>query len=414
VEQDDLLVPAGACLVHVGPFKTGSSAIQAAFSGARDRLPAEGVVYPGTGTRPRRAGWAVLGTLPRGRRRPTMDEWDDLVQEVAGARDMRVCISNEDFGRAGPQYAARIVEDLGRDRVHVVAVARRLDKLLPSQWQERVRCYETLDYEEFLRAVLDDPERRHPAARAFWQSHDMGALIERWASQIGPDRVTVIVTENAARDMLPRTFERMLGLREGFLQLDSRSNPSVSYNGIELFRRVNEVFAAQGWPDEAYHHIMQNGVNRSLQTVPVGPGDEPMPPLPPWAADRVRELSQERVDQIKSSGARVVGDLAALVPDQLSTEAARTVPETISIDAAVKAVEGAVRGALALERQTTSRAASRRGHDRGARQGAPAPEAGRRPGPSVSQTPARELLAIVARRGVARLRRLSSRSGGTA
>jgi hypothetical protein len=404
--SDSLLIPEGACLVHVGPFKTGSSAIQAALANARPALPEHGVVYPGRGTRDRRAGWAVLGTRPRGRPVPTPDEWDTFAAEVRAHADKRVCISNEDFGRAGAQYVERIVEDLGRDRVHAVIVARRLDKLLPSQWQERVRCYEELTYEQFLEVVLAEGEPTSPAAKAFWQSHDLAAVIDRWASQVGPGRVTVVVTENADRELLPRTFEEMLGLPQGFLQLDSRSNPSVSYNAIELHRRVNEAFRVNGWPDDVYHHLMQNGVNRAVQQV--GPTtDETMPPLPDWAADRVRELSVARVDALRQSGAQVVGDADALIPGDLTTVPSDALPDRISVDAAVRSVEGAVRGALVIERRARKEAQRAAAH-----RSKQAQRAKRRAPVAVSVSPrtveemsGREILGEVLRRGTTRVRR---------
>lgn len=398
-----LLIPEGGCLVHVGPFKTGSSAIQAALANARETLPEHGVVYPGKGTRDRRAGWAVLGTKPRGRKEPTPDEWETFVEEVRTHADKRVCISNEDFGRAGPQYVERIVHDLGRDRVHAVIVARRLDKLLPSQWQERVRCYEELTYEQFLEVVLAEGEPDHAAARAFWQSHDMGAVIDRWASQVGPERVTVVVTENADRELIPRTFEQMLGLPDGFLQLDSRSNPSVSYNAIELYRRVNEAFRENGWPDDVYHQLMQNGVNRSVQRV--GPtSDDPMPPLPEWAVDRVRELCEQRVAAIRESGAQVVGDLDALIPGELASVPADDLPGLVSIDAAVRSVEGAVRGALVVERRARKEARERAAAGQGRRGKAAAPARPAFGARTVEEMSGREILRELGRRAAVRAR----------
>ena len=37
-----------------------------------------------------------------------------------------------------------IVDDLGRDRVHVLVVVRAYDRLLPSSWQQRVKSTESL------------------------------------------------------------------------------------------------------------------------------------------------------------------------------------------------------------------------------------------------------------------------------
>ena len=51
------LLEAGTRLVHIGPHKTGTTAIQGALHLARERLAAQGVVYPGRGRQPL---WPVL------------------------------------------------------------------------------------------------------------------------------------------------------------------------------------------------------------------------------------------------------------------------------------------------------------------------------------------------------------------
>ena len=125
-------LPEGSRLVHIGPHKTGSTAIQVAFQEARDELVEHGVVYAsGRGHRPDKAGWALgIRGRPAGSEQPPMKHWKALVRQVADAGDQRVCVSNEDFGRATPQQIKRLVRDLGGEAVHVVAVARRLDVLL--------------------------------------------------------------------------------------------------------------------------------------------------------------------------------------------------------------------------------------------------------------------------------------------
>ena len=42
-----VLLELGTRLLHIGPHKTGTTAIQGALHLARERLTAEGVVYPG-------------------------------------------------------------------------------------------------------------------------------------------------------------------------------------------------------------------------------------------------------------------------------------------------------------------------------------------------------------------------------
>lgn len=285
-----------------------------------------------------------------------MDDWHALVRQVEAARDQRVCVSNEDFARAAPRYAARIVRELGADRVHVVAVARRFDKLLPSQWQQRIKSHRTYSYEEYLGLVLDDPSARHPVCRFFWASHDIEAVVGRWAPLVGHDRFTLILTDDSDRSQLPGTFEQMLGLPPGLLKPGPRSNPSLTMNQVELLRRVNQAFVDNEWSDVTYFRMIQMGLLRTIHTAPAGEHNTPIPPLPVWAAERVAELSAQRVETIKSLGVRLVGD-----PDCLYTEVPSTVavpdtqPESISIEAATLAVEGVVRGALDYEARSTRR-----------------------------------------------------------
>ena len=56
-----LLLKPGARLLHIGPHKTGTTAIQGAFDLARARLAAHGVVYAGAERQPLLAALAVTG-----------------------------------------------------------------------------------------------------------------------------------------------------------------------------------------------------------------------------------------------------------------------------------------------------------------------------------------------------------------
>ena len=151
---------------------------------------------------------------PIGRRQPTMQHWDDLVREVEEAGDLRVCISNEDFAKAAGDKATRVVDELGGDRVHVLAVARRLDRLLPSWWQERVKARLTMSYEEWLELVLG-PESKHFEWRNLWVSQDFEKLVDRWTRRNGPESFTFVVSDDSDQQLLPRTIEGMLGLPAG-------------------------------------------------------------------------------------------------------------------------------------------------------------------------------------------------------
>jgi hypothetical protein len=395
-DRGDLLLPEGACLLHIGPYKTGSTALQVTLHRSRELLAEHGVRYAGDGARAMRAGWGLIGTTPRGRRKATEDDWHALVREVHTAPEARVVVSTEDFGRIGPRFTQRVVADLGADRLHVLAVARRLDKLLPSQWQQRAQSFRTRTYEDYLRAVLapdgDDRDRR-----AFWASHDVAAQMQRWADLLPAGRFTLLVADESDRRLLPHTLEAMLGLPDDALQPDQRTNPSLSLNGIELLRQVNETFAERGWDDRDYVRLVQHGMVPTMKGAPRTDLDQPTPRLPGWAVERVAELSEARAKAVEAAATqgrvRVLGDPGTLRTVEPADPGAPTgPPEVIGLEAVVHALTGVVQGVVDAHEARAGRARRRRGRRR------------RSGGTPVAGVPTRQLVREVASRARSRIR----------
>ena len=97
-----LLLPEGTRLLHIGPPKTGTTTVQAAFHAAAPRLTSQGVHYAGRTRHPRRAAFAVTGRrwLWGG---PAADlrNGTDLVYEVRAARLSRCVVISSEASRAG-------------------------------------------------------------------------------------------------------------------------------------------------------------------------------------------------------------------------------------------------------------------------------------------------------------------------
>lgn len=350
-------LPEGARLVHIGPHKTGSTAIQVAFQEARGELARHGVTYAsgGRGHRPDKAGWAFgVRGRPAGSERPPIKFWRQLVREVEEGGDHRVCISNEDFGRATPQQARKLVNQLGGERVHVVAVARRLDRYLPSQWQERVKAGDQRDYDTWLRVVLDTEDEEFAWDRKnVWFSHDVGDLVGRWVDVVGPDRFTLIVSDEADRELLPRTFESLLGLPAGLLKPNpSRSNRGLTWAETELIRVTNELVEQQGWSRPQRRLYLKRGVLADMQRRPAPAGPK-SPPLPEWAADHLRARSERRIEQIRSLDVHVVGDPESMrMPDDVPTAVPPLEPPPLDLAIAAAAIASVVQVALTDAGQT--------------------------------------------------------------
>lgn len=326
-----LCLPEGARLIHIGPQKTGTTAIQLALFEARDDLPAHGAYCPGGGSRRRKAGRA-LG-LRAGNAEASLEPWTRLAAEVANAGPLRVCISNEDFARAEPETVARIVEDLGGERVHVVAVTRRLDRFLPSQWQERVKGGVPLSFDDWLRVVLAEQDDGSFERWNVWMGHDTERLVNRWLEHVRPENLTLVIADERDPAQLMRVFESMLGLPEGLLRVRSdRSNQSLGLAEVELVRHLATAARKRAWTWEQYRAWVVREVVGTLKT---GVTRGPSATLPAWAHDRVRELSEQRVRAVRRLPVRVIGELEhLLVPERVMP---KDDPVELSIPVAVAA-----------------------------------------------------------------------------
>jgi hypothetical protein len=349
-------LPPDAVLIHIGPYKTGSTAIQTTLALHREDMAPHRVVYPGDGHRQMRPTWALIGRGASGVSAVPMTEWDELAAEVRAAAGSRVVISSEDLASAKVDQARRLAEDVGADRVHVLVVVRRLDKLFPSSWQERVKSWnETRTYDEWLREVLD-PKREGPAAQTFWRNHGVMNLVGVWGQAIAPERVVLLVADETDRSRTARTFERLLGLPDGLLTPGPRENTSLSMDKIELYRRVNQLFKDHGWSDRQRRELLYRGMLHQLRQVEPHPDDVAIPAVPPWAAQRVGELSRIRADQVLKHPGPVVGDPELLTGIDLGTEEQwASLPDSVPMASAVAAIEGVIEGGLRLNRRGRKR-----------------------------------------------------------
>lgn len=336
-------LPEGSVLVHIGPYKTGSTALQLALAGQRAELAELGVFYPGPRSRQRRPGWGLIGYTAPGHETATLRDWERLVEKIHASEAARVCISTEDLGAANGEQVARLVDDLGRDRVHVVTVIRSLAQLLPSQWQERVKTRPWPEtYGEWLRLVLD-PARTDPAAETFWRSHDLPRVIGYWKAQIPAEQFVAIVADRSDRRRVPGTVEQLLALPEGMLEPPNDANASLTRERAEMLRRVNLAFLEHGWTGSDYLHFVREGLLDPLMGLPREPDEGPGQIVPPWAADQLVELSAARAEVLATSGVTVVGDPEALrVSADEFTRDLEEEPTSVPVGVAAAAIAGAI------------------------------------------------------------------------
>lgn len=383
-------MPEGGLLLHIGPYKTGTTAIQQSLYKHRRDLAGHGVLYPGSGPRQRRASWAAVGRSPRGAQPVGHSAWQKVLDEIAASSAARVVVSSEDFTSAQPEAVRAIVDDLGRDRVHVLMVVRPLAPLLPSSWQQRVKsARETLTLDDWLREVIEHPDGHKGAT--FWRNQGARQLVERYAAEVPRERITVLVSDESDRSQQMRVFESLLALPTGLLTPGDHQNTSLSLERTELLRRVNVLADERGWSERQLRSLVHGGMLRDLRALPVDQAERRIPGLPEWALEPIAVLSRARADEVRASGCRVVGDPERLAEPPKGSEQ-EAPADSVSMSIAAAAVAGAVDAARRREEHTPARPA-------------PAPRTRREPGRRLDRTPAGELVRELGRRARRRVRR---------
>ena len=307
---DDLPLPEGSRLVHIGPHKTGTTALQASFWNNRIEAETQGVHYASNG---RHALSAVLAGIEHSspwtanKRPPPRWLWTRLLNDIRSSNAKRVVLSSEYFADARPEPAARVIKELDPERVQIIVTIRPLSRILTSQWQQFVRNQNTTPFDEFLKKHLDDP---HPAdPPVFWRRHRHDDLVRRWVDLVGRDRLTVVALDDSDRDMVLRAFEQLTGLATGTLEADPTiQNRSMTLPEIEMIRQFNIAFKKLQLPSLLYQRTMRFGAAHLMQQRTPRPG-EPKIELPDWSVEPIREIATDIVNGIRATGVRVVGNL---------------------------------------------------------------------------------------------------------
>lgn len=336
-------LPPETRLIHIGPHKTGTTALQSAFHANRLRLARQGVHFAGRGQQPAEAVIAVNGRAPmRGERQTGMRAWTNLVREIAGAGRRRVFLSSEFFADCDDAAIRRVVRDIDHPQTHVVVTLRPLSKITPSQWQQYVQNGLRATFEKWLDGLLNKPPYDQPSP-SFWRRHRHADLIERWANVVGRDRVTVIVVDDSDATMLMRTVEQLLDLEAGTLvPEEDRTNRSLTWPEAELLRRLNQTHVKQSWPDETYAEIIRRGVVREIKSYPPHK-DQPRISLPDWAQPALEQNARDSVAAIRAAGVRVIGDLSALAQPIVQDRTSGSENLLVHPEVAAHAVIGVIR-----------------------------------------------------------------------
>lgn len=338
--------------LHVGPPKTGTSFLQAAWWQHRHQMADQGVLFPGTSPVDHFRAAAVLANKTKVIRRMNpagLASWDRLTDEV-GAWHGDAVLSSEHFAVASRANAARGIRRLAEvaDEVHVVATARDLARQVSAAWQQSVKQGKDHTFEQYWRELADDP--RH----GFWKLQDLPQVLERWGQGLPAERLHLVVhgRPGSPKNLLWDRMSDLLGMDPSILEPVSRANESLGITHVELLRRVHGALETDGNAVEL-GRLSKSYLTRQI-LVPAGRSDSFVLPADAhaWAVERGTAM----VDQLRERGHDVVGDLDDLVPD--------AVPPTGRTPEQVSEAEVADLASVALARVLERELASRRARQR--------------------------------------------------
>ena len=344
-------LPPGTRVLHIGPHKTGTTTLQAAFHQSREALAAQGVHYAGRRAHSMAAAMAAAmdQSLPTMATAP-IERWEELVAEVRGSAADQVVISSEFYADASPQRIRAIVDALGREETHVVVTLRPLHRILPSQWQQYMQNRFVISYTDWLHEMLLNTEQT-AVTPSFWRRHRHDRLVRRWVDEVGPDHLSVVVVDERDKTMLTTAFEQLLSVAPGTLQSEETANRSLTLAEVELLREFNRQWRERGWGEADYTRLVRFGAARHLQQRRPDPAEERLL-TPQWAVDRALEVQREMVADIERTVTRVVGDLGSLADPSLVKDVGDNRPVTaVPGDVAARLAAGLVKAVTDVPRK---------------------------------------------------------------
>ncbi len=337
----------GEILLHIGVHKTGTSSIQAAMGTCRAQMLEQGVLYPERGDNHLAAAHAALHKR-RGTAYIPASRWRALVRT---AREFpgKVAISAELFCEATPDEIRRTVGALG-PTTKVLITLRPLEEIIPSTWQQYVRSRGIrTPYRQWLNDVMRG-EEHSTKTPTFWPRNDHGAVVERWANAVGPDRVAVLMVDVSQPRSIYDAFEDIIGLARDTLETPANRNRSMSAEEIELVRRLNKLVRRAGWY-QIYSAVVRPSFRDMTDKRAPGSSEHRLG-IPESVVIEARHHGQQAIERITAAGVTVFGELQALAPTTpIKSAGLVDRPHAVPIDAAAFVMAHVMRAATDWDAQ---------------------------------------------------------------
>jgi hypothetical protein len=238
-------------ILHVGPPKTGSTAIQATLLDNRAALQRHGFDYPLIGLE--QHGHHRVVCFLRGDAAGAGDV-DAAALAGLGAGGTHMILSSESFIYCTRDELARLRDLLGGFAIEVVMFARSPASYWPSHWQELVKHGSEETLIEYLGGYLGLASHGYPQ---FMESLNQARL---FADVFGRRQLRIVSYDNLVAsgvDIVGFFLEHLLGFAECIPA--SVHNASMTAEMTELLRCMNERWREAGgdWPGDRFSAAYQ-------------------------------------------------------------------------------------------------------------------------------------------------------------
>lgn len=348
--------------LHIGAMKTGTTYIQRMLGGNAESLNTAGILYPQPWSDQVEAVRDVLNLKGGSHLGSISGRWQEMVQRLHSADCARAILSVEFLSFASEEQVQQIVGTLRPSSIQVVLGARDLGRALPAQWQTSVRNGRASTYRQYTDGVCDG--RDSATSQHFWKRQDVGRIASRWVGALGKENVTVVTVPPRGSDPSELWNRISQAMRLDTLPLVQRqvSNESLGPTATELLRRIDLLAQVRDMDNWTYQH----GVNRALSHAVLPHLTDPHPSLrlPPSAHQWAMRETTRVVNEVRDSGAQVIGSLTELEPELDGSDSflwPEDIPDADLLDLAVGALTAMAEQAANTKRAALPGSGGRRG-----------------------------------------------------
>jgi len=335
---------------HIGLPKSGTTFLQTTMWHNRRHLAAQGFLYPGTKRMDHYHASQEVRGAPASRVGEGAGSWQRLVAELA-AWEGTGLVSHEFFSLATARQATAAVEALAPAEVHVVVTARDYVRQFPAIWQEALKMNSDLSLDAFMEKAL-----AHDLHGAWgWKSQDLPKILRRWSKAVPARRVHVVTLPpaGAPRDLLWERWRTVLGIDDSAFDRDlAFANQSMGAAQAALMRRVKPYLSGPLRDGAVRHRWLRQYFGHEV----LGAQHGDRFGLRPEHAARLREHSLEAVAAIAKRRYKVIGDLADLVPPEVTESLPHPddCTESEVLDVAAQAIEQMIRDVRELTKERSA------------------------------------------------------------